>query len=148
MKRVAFLFVASFIVFSALAQKPTDDELKKKGAFLRFEPSEVNMGKISPDEVTSETGKVEILVYNDGVQPLILNQVSGCCGTRVDEWSNRPIPPGQKSSIKVSFRVEPNPHRISRTITVNSNAMNGGSLKIAILGEVAIPSKANEIKLP
>jgi hypothetical protein len=148
MKSLAFLIATLLVFFSALAQKPSDEELKKIGAFLRFEPSEVNMGKISPDEVTPETGKVEIEVYNDGVQPLILNQVSACCGTRVDEWSNKPIAPGQKSTIKISFRVQPNPHRISRTVTVNSNAMNGGALKVAILGEVAVPTKDNEIRLP
>ncbi len=146
-KSITLLLGAFFIAFSAFTQKLNDDELKKTGAFLRFDPSEVNLGKISPDDVTPETGKIEISIYNDGVQPLILNQVTACCGTRVDEWSNKPIAPGQKSVIKVSFRVQPNPNRISRTVTVNSNAVNGSMLKVAILGEVAVPSKSNEIRL-
>lgn len=148
MKRLALLLFVFTLSFSVLGQSPSDEDLKKKGAFLRFKPSEVNLGSIPIDDVSPETGKVEIEVYNDGVQPLILNQVSACCGTRVDEWSNRPIAPGQKSTIKISFRVEPKPQRISRTVTVNSNAMNGGVLKVAILGEVVVPKKSNEIKLP
>jgi hypothetical protein len=42
----------------------------------------------------------------------------------------------------------PNPHRISRTVTVQSNAGNGNVLKIALLGEVVIPKAQNEIRLP
>jgi hypothetical protein len=148
MRSLVLLVFSLVFTFGLNAQTPSNEELKKLGAYLRFEPSEVNLGVISPDDVTPETGKVEIAIYNDGVQPLILNQVSACCGTRVDEWSNKPLAPGQKSTIKISFRVQPNPSRISRTVTVNSNAVNGSVLKVAILGEVAFPTKSNEIKLP
>ncbi|MDD4385987.1 MAG: DUF1573 domain-containing protein [Bacteroidales bacterium] len=141
----AFLMASSVVLF---AQQPADEELKKKGPYIRFEPSEINLGNISTNDVTEDIGNIEIEFYNDGVQPLILNQVTGCCGTRINDWTRKPIAPGQKGTIKVWFRVSPQPHRISRTITVQSNAINGNNKKMAILGEVVIPSSANEIQLP
>ncbi|MDD2279440.1 MAG: DUF1573 domain-containing protein, partial [Bacteroidales bacterium] len=118
----AFLMASSVVLF---AQQPADEELKKKGPYIRFEPSEINLGNISTNDVTEDIGNIEIEFYNDGVQPLILNQVTGCCGTRINDWTRKPIAPGQKGTIKVWFRVSPQPHRISRTITVQSNAING-----------------------
>lgn len=147
--RYLYLLVL-LISFSFLAEGQTNssDELKTKGPFLRFEPSEVDMGKIPMNSVTDESGNVEISIYNDGSKPLILQQVTACCGTTVKEWPKQPIIPGKSGKIKVSFRVEPRPSRISRTVTVNSNALNGNSLKISILGEVIVPAASNEIQLP
>jgi hypothetical protein len=148
MKRLILLILLFSSSAALFAQQPTDEELKKKGPYLRFEPSEINLGSIATNEVTDDMGNVEIEFYNDGVQPLILNQVSGCCGTRINDWTKKPIAPGQKGVIKIWFRVNPHPHRISRTITVQSNAINGSSKKVAVLGEVVIPTSENEIQLP
>ena len=144
------IFTTVICVIFAVASfgQPTDDDLKKTGAFIRFSPSEVSLGSISVNDVTDETGKIDIEVYNDGSMPLILNQVTACCGTRVTDWPRQPIGPGQKATIKVYFRVNPSPNRISRTVTVQSNAANGAVHKIAILGEVVLPKAGNEISLP
>ena len=133
---------------SLFAQQPSNDDLKKTGPYLRFEPSEINLGQIPSSDVNQNTGNVEIKVFNDGVQPLIINQVTACCGTRVNEWTTQPIAPGQHGTVKIFFRLSTNPHRISRTVTVHSNAANGGMQRVAILGEVVIPTQSNEIKLP
>ncbi len=147
MKRI---FTATICLVFALTTfgQPPDDELKKTGAFIRFSPTEVSMGSIPVNDVTDETGKIDIEVFNDGSMPLILNQVTACCGTRVTDWPRQPIVPGQKATIKVYFRVNPSPNRISRTVTVQSNAVNGAVQKIAILGEVILPKTGNEISLP
>ena len=148
MKIISVLILSILTSTSVLAQQPTDEEIKKNNAFLRFNPTEVNIGTVAVDDVSDDTGKIDIEVHNDGAIPLILNQVTGCCGTRILDWPKQPIVPGQKGIIKIYFRVNPNPHRISRTITVKSNAGNGNIKKIAILGEVALPKQENEIKLP
>lgn len=134
--------------FLAVSQPNNNDELKAKGPFLRFEPSEVDMGKIPMNSVTDESGNTEFTVHNDGSKPLILQQVTACCGTTVKEWPKQPILPGKSGKIQVTFRVEPRPSRISRTVTVTSNALNGSTQKVSILGEVIVPATANEIKLP
>lgn len=146
--KTILLTLLILIGFGSIAQPLTDNDLKNKGAFLRFEPSEVDMGKISMNSVSDETGNIEITIHNDGTKPLILQQVTACCGTNVKEWPRNPILPGANAKIKVYFRVEQRPYRISRTVTVNSNAVNGASQKVAILGEVVIPAAKNEIQLP
>ena len=147
MKKI-FATVICLTLAAVTFGQPTDEDLKKTGAFIRFSPSEVSMGSISVNDVTDDTGKIEIEVYNDGSMPLILNQVTACCGTRVTDWPRQPIVPGQKATIKLHFRVNPSPNRISRTVTVQSNAANGSVQKIAILGEVVLPKAGNEISLP
>jgi len=145
MKAIITLIVSLAILTGVNAQ--TVEEMKKSGPYLRFEPSEINLGTIATDKVTEESGKVEVTIHNDGSQPLLISQVTACCGTRVTDWPRQPLAPGEKGTIKASFRMGTHPHRISRTITVISNAANGDTQRVAILGEVVIPSKPNEIKL-
>lgn len=133
--------------FLLSAQQPTDEELKGKGPFIRFDPTEINLGQIQSDEVTDKTGELEVEFYNDGIEPLIVNHVAGCCGTRIDDWTKQPIAPGEKGTIKLWFRVNPSPNRISRTLTIRSNAVNGTIKKVAILGEVVMPANSNQIDL-
>jgi hypothetical protein len=147
MKKIFFLILSFCLTLSGLAQQNGNEELKKNNPFIRIEPKEVNLGSIPVDKVTDELGNVEITVHNDGSKPLILNQVTACCGTRVNEWPNQPIVPGGKGTIKVYFRVGTHAHRISRTVTINSNAANGNTVKVPILGEVVLPPDPKEIKL-
>lgn len=148
MKRVLLTFLSIVLSIGLFAQEPNDEDIKKTSPFIRFSPSEVSLGSISVDSVTDETGNISIEAHNDGSLPLILNQVVGCCGTRITDWTREPIMPGQKGTIKIFFRISPTPQRISRTLTIQSNAGNGKIKKMAILGEVVLPKVGNEIKLP
>ncbi len=65
--------------------------------------------------------KMEIEFENKGNKPLIVNRVSGCCGTRIKDWSKEPLQYGETGIIKVEFRIAPRPHRVSRTVTAISN---------------------------
>jgi hypothetical protein len=141
---IAFLLIIPLLLD---AQPNNDEDLKKKGSYIRFEPAEVDLGKIPMNSVTDETGNVDIVIHNDGAKPLIIQQVTACCGTTVKEWPKQPILPGHSGTVKVYFRVESRPQRISRTVTVTSNAVNGNSQKVAILGEVIVPPAKNEIQL-
>ena len=139
MKRVFLTFLSIVLSVGLFAQESNDEDIKKTNPFIRFSPTEVNLGSISVDSVTEETGNISIEAHNDGSLPLIINQVTGCCGTRITDWTREPIMPGQKGTIKIFFRISPTPQRISRTITVQSNAGNGKSQRLAILGDVILP---------
>ena len=58
---------------------------QNKGAEIRFEPAEVQLGDIELRKIDDNTGRVAIQVFNDGKAPLILQKVSGCCGTDIKE---------------------------------------------------------------
>ncbi|NVO10599.1 MAG: DUF1573 domain-containing protein [Bacteroidales bacterium] len=140
MKRILFSLV--FITVATLSVSA-----QNKGAFITTKPDTVKLGEIGLNDLSDENGKVQISVINTGNQPLILNEVTGCCGTNIKEWPKAPILPGKSGLIKVEFRIEPRPQVISRTVTIKSNATNSKIIKIPIQG-VVIESKAkNEIKL-
>ncbi len=79
--------------------------------------------------------KLEIEFENTGDAPLIIRKVDGCCGTRITEWTQRPLKPGEKGTIKVQFRVEPRPHKINRTVKAHTNDPAGVN-KLSIKGIV------------
>jgi hypothetical protein len=93
---------------------------EKKGPQLTWDIEKYDYGTVYTDEMP-ET-KLDIKFTNDGTEPLILSNVRACCGTRVHEWPRQPIMPGDEGTIKIEFRLAPNPQRISRTVTVTSNA--------------------------
>lgn len=135
------------IVFAGVALTLMVSAQKPDGPQIRFAPTEINLGKVAVDKVTNDLGKIEIVVHNDGNRPLIISNTTACCGTRVNEWPREPIAPGGNAKIKAEFRVEARPYRISRSLTVQSNATNGESQRIAILGEVVVAPSPNEIAL-
>ena len=79
--------------------------------------------------------KMEIEFENIGGKPLIVNRVSGCCGTRIKDWPKEPLQYGETGTIKVEFRIPPRPHRVSRTVTAISNDPKG-SKRLRITGIV------------
>jgi hypothetical protein len=140
MKRVSltlFLFLAATVSISA----------QNKGAIITTKPDTVKLGEIGLNDLSDDNGKVKITVFNTGTQPLILNEVTGCCGTNIKEWPKAPILPGKSGLIKVEFRIEPRPQVISRIVTIKSNASNSKILKVPIAGLVIEEKKSNEIKL-
>lgn len=139
MKR--FLFTAGLLLFLI---NPSNAQLSGNGPTISFDKEVHDYGKI----ITTKTpdGKVEFKVYNKGKIPLIMSNVRACCGTQVKEFTNQPISPGDSGIVKVEFRILPRPHRISRTVTIQSNAENRQTAVLRIIGEVIEPPD-NSIEL-
>lgn len=89
--------------------------------------------------------KLEIEFKNTGNAPLIVNKVDGCCGTRITEWTQKPLRPGEKGIIKVQFRVEPRPHKISRTIKATTN--DPGGIKMLKINGIVTDKDKGDINL-
>ncbi|MBN1989229.1 MAG: DUF1573 domain-containing protein [Bacteroidales bacterium] len=137
---VAFVFAV--IGFDASAQSSS-----KNSAYIVAVPDTVNLGEITVSDISDNLGRISFDIKNDGVKPLIVNDVQGCCGTNVTEWPKAPILPGKTGTVKVFFRVEPRPQAISRTVTIRSNASNNPALKVHIVGVVFENARSGEIKL-
>lgn len=73
---------------------------------------------------------------NTGDEPLIIMNVRSSCGCTVPSKPTEPILPGQKGKIDVKYNMALG--RISRTIIVESNAVNytNGVVPLRIKGEV------------
>lgn len=61
---------------------------------------------------------------NKGKAPLILNNVMASCGCTTPEWTQKPVAPGEKGFIKVSYNPEGRPGVFHKTISVSTNAGN------------------------
>ncbi|MFW5916361.1 MAG: DUF1573 domain-containing protein [Bacteroidota bacterium] len=112
------------------------NDLQDEGPRFEFkaEDNRLELDTMYIDEV--KTVNLEIEFENKGSEPLILSKVSGCCGTRIDNYPKEPVKPGEMGVIEISFRLIPRPHNINRTVTVLSNDSEGRDI-LRIRGKVA-----------
>ncbi len=129
-----FCFVGALLMiqFVFLNKAIAQDDVAK-GPVLKFEKEREDLGNMYIDELKQTS--IDIKFTNEGDQPLVLSQVRGCCGTRIVDWPRTPILPGDEGEISISFRLAPRAHKVSRTVTVLSNAP-GGSSVYRIVGQV------------
>ena len=73
---------------------------------------------------------------NTGDQPLVITNAKSSCGCTVPSKPEAPVMPGQTGKIEVKYNM--NPGKISKVITVESNATNvdNGVVALKIKGEV------------
>jgi len=93
-----------------------------------------------------EDVQLDVEFVNNGDKPLIVQNVSGCCGTQIPDWTKKPILPGEKGTIMVEFRVPPRPHKISRTVKAITNDPDGAKI-LHIEGIVTEPKEEGTITL-
>lgn len=122
-----FALLATGLVFSQTQQ----------GATIAFDRELHDFGQMSSEDLPE--GKISFMIYNQGDQPLVLSTVRACCGTRVNDYTREPIAPSDSGYVEVEFRIVPHPHRIRRTVTVQSNATNRQTAILRIQGEVVEP---------
>lgn len=89
--------------------------------------AEIKFDKVTQDLGTfSEESPVKKAVFtftNVGNQPLVLNQVVASCGCTVPRYDKKPIAPGQKGTIFVTYNGTGKfPGHFKKSITVRSNA--------------------------
>lgn len=94
MKKILFVsLLLLFVGFSLQAQNV-------KKASIKFEKTTHNFGTFS------EKDGVQTVVFsftNVGESPLLINQAVAACGCTVPTYTKKPIQPGQKGEVKVSY---------------------------------------------
>ncbi len=109
------------------------------GAGMVFENETIDYGTVKHNA----DGNRKFVLVNNGNQPLIISSTTGSCGCTVPSAPKEPIAPGAKAFIDVKYatdRVGP----FTKTVTVNSNAVQGASKTLTIKGEV-LPDAATTI---
>lgn len=147
--RTVFLS-AVLVLFSValIAQDVSVYSVKNgKGDIIKVSTDTINLGEIYLDDLSGEHGILLINLSNSGTKPLLIRNITGCCGTNIKSWSKAPILPGKRSEIMVEFRIEPKPQRISRTVTIESNAPDKPVAKLHIVGIVMQRRQPNELVL-
>ncbi|WP_442902416.1 DUF1573 domain-containing protein [Flavobacterium sp.] len=128
-----FVYLTLLIGISSFAQS---------GAKIEFKEETINYGEV---EKGKDDGIRVFEFTNTGDQPLIIKNAKSSCGCTVPEWPKEPIPPGGKSQIKVQYNMNPGP--ISKTITIETNAINkeNGMIPLRIKGTVIVKEEVSPL---
>lgn len=113
-------------------------------ARIAFEKLQHNYGTFK-EELGVQT--VSFNFKNDGMVPLIINNVQASCGCTSPEWTRQPIAPGATGLIKVSYDPRNRPGVFNKTIRVSSNAENS-DVVLTILGDVTARARTIEEDFP
>jgi hypothetical protein len=112
------------------------------GPKIEFKEETINYGEV-------EKGKddgIRIFEFtNSGDEPLLVKNAKSSCGCTVPEWPKEPIAPGEKGFLKVQYNMNPGP--ISKTITIESNAINkpSGMVTLRIKGTVIVKEEVSPL---
>ena len=112
------------------------------GPKIEFKEETINYGEVDK----GKDDGIRIFEFtNTGDQPLIITNAKSSCGCTVPEWSKEPIAPGGKGQIKVQYNMNPGP--ISKTITIESNAVNkpNGMVPLRIKGTVIVKEEVSPL---
>ena len=101
-------------------------------AVITCEKSVHNFG-----EIQEADGKVShtFVVKNEGIDPLVISNVTAFCGCTIPEWTKEPIQAGKEGEVKVTFDPKNRPGNFMKTIRVYGNSMKNGFL-LTIRGKV------------
>ena len=129
MNKILNLIVLLFLTATSFAQKGPQIKFKA-------ENNTINYGTVKKGE---DSGIRIIEFTNTGDQPLIITKVESTCSCTVPSFSTQPIMPSKTGQIEVKYNMSVG--RISRTLTVNTNAINAenGKVFLRIKGEVLNP---------
>ena len=124
----ALLLAASSLCAQTQKPKVTTTEVKasintraENYAEIKFDTLRHNFGKFSKDDPIV---KCTFGFTNTGTAPLIINQAFATCGCTVPRWPNKPIKPGERGEIEVTYNGKGKfPGHFQKTVTVRTNGV-------------------------
>lgn len=136
------LLLSLFAIFAMGAINAQDNKVQNtipaNGAKITFTALEHNYGTLQK----GGNGDCVFEYTNTGNEPLILSSVRASCGCTTPNWTKEPVMPGQKGQIKVHYNTN-NVGGFTKTITVQSNAVDNPRMVLKIKGNVQKPEGEN-----
>ncbi len=124
MKReVQILFILAGIIISLVASA-------NPNASIEWQEKSIDFGEV----VYKKPVTAEFTFKNQGLIPLLINDVKSSCGCTVADFPKQPVVSGEEGKILVTFDAE-SEGQFSKTIMVYSNA-EGGMIQLYIKGIV------------
>ena len=118
MKRNILLIVLFVVCSMSHAQERPANQVKEPAETIVFDKSEHDFGDLVESNNAVTYG---FSFKNKGDAPLVITKVNTSCGCTASEWSQEPIAPGKKGTVKVSYTPNGQKGEITKTITVFSN---------------------------
>ncbi|MGM0496458.1 MAG: DUF1573 domain-containing protein [Bacteroidota bacterium] len=133
----SFITILFFLVcFSGNAQE--------KDAKIAFDSKEHDFGKVKEDGgVVSH--KFEFT--NSGGSPLVINDVKASCGCTTPEWTEKPVMPGKKGYVSVTFNPSNRPGNFNKSIVVRTNGVESVTV-LRVKGEVLAKERTVKSRYP
>ena len=89
-------------------------------AEFKFDQITINVGTFP---ASSPVKKAVFTFTNVGKAPLVINEVIASCGCTIPKYDRRPIAPGQKGSIEITYNGQGKfTGHFKKSITIKSNA--------------------------
>lgn len=145
MKRSVFaatLLVLSTLALMAQVQQPkvnvsqvkvTGQRRAENYAEIKFDTLHHHFGTFS-QKASKQT--CEFPFENTGTAPLIIHQAFASCGCTVPQFGKRPIKPGERDTIRVTYNGKGRlPGHFMKTVTVRCNARTE-IVRLVIEGEM------------
>lgn len=126
MKNLLILLVVVLFNVTSFAQD---------GPKIEFKEETINYGEV----VKGVDDGIRVFEFtNTGNAPLVIKNVTSTCGCTIPTKPSEAILPGKSDKITVKYNMNPGP--ISKTITVESNAVNkpNGVVPLRIKGTVIV----------
>lgn len=131
-----FLFCMLFSTPDLRAQKEAPQK-PLSDARLEFSRKQHDFGDVPQGETVS----CRFAFSNTGTAPLLILNVQTTCGCTAPEWPRKPIAPGEKGEILVTFNSTKKTGRVNKIITVFSNSQKPEE-KLKIVANVIPPGAA------
>jgi len=134
MKKLLFTFCLAFfgMILNSNAQDQATETtpVDPNGPKIEFDTTVVDFGTIDQGSDPFRT----VMFTNTGKKPLHITNCKGSCGCTVPQCPTTPIMPGEKGELKVRYDTK-RVGRISKTVTVKSNA-NNGTVTLKVVGTI------------
>jgi hypothetical protein len=134
MKRSFLTLTLGAIFLGAFAQK---------GPMISIDTESIDYGTIAQGGEPNR----QFVVTNIGDAPLIMSGCQGSCGCTVPKCDTAPIAPGASSTVNIHYDTN-RVGAFSKTVTVNSNAINSPSKVVTIHGTVEAVGGAVPANVP
>jgi hypothetical protein len=151
--RKIFIYFISIISLAGCGENATQkDDANEKGNLpvsiinnprTPSDTTASNLGTLVFTDTLHDFGSVkegEMVSYdfeytNIGKSAVVITEARASCGCTVPEYTQEPIQPGKKGTMKVTFNSEGKPGPNYKNVTIKSNA-NPGEQDIAIKAQV------------
>ena len=129
MKRLLILLAAVVAVTAVASAKKASKDGGK--AAIKFTQTMWDFGTVKKDKPATHVFEFT----NTGTDNLVILEATAECGCTRPEYSEKPIAPGKKGSLKVSFNPIGRAGSFEKTITVRTNG-NPKKVRLKIRGVI------------
>lgn len=90
-------------------------------AKIEIKDAKKSFGFVKKGEIV----KVDYTIKNVGTEPLIISDVEISCSCTTADYTEKPIPPGQSTTVTIIFDTKTTYDRQDRTVLLHSNDKSG-----------------------